>query len=278
MTLAFRIVLWATSVDRVYDLPKDVDVVFLGNSHVGRFIVQDKRFKNRTIYVNNSTLIASLWRMSELDRRGALSSVSAVVVTYDTSSLRKHRELSHEDSLIEAPLMFANYNVVPAEYLCRSILPIFWSWHSWILDVSYQEWRKEPSSPEKTFADLPLDKQRAMLQPNRKSNYSFAEHRNMTSNILEQMKVICNRNNIRLILLATPLLSKHRDYPVNGEVDGLLEAFDLAKSIGIEVYDYRTRMNDCDFADPSHLTRRAAWVFTKLFLSEILPDNGNVPR
>lgn len=273
VTLGARTLLWTETIYRSYRLSKDVETVFLGNSHIGRSFVQTREYKNKLIYVNNSTFVAQLWRLAELERQHTLDSVKTIIALYDTSSLRVHKNIEHLDSLREAPVLYRNLSLLQNNYCKEGLYPVFWSWHPWHLDDCWYEHKYTTAASvvdERRFVNLTLAERSRMIKAIRQSKWSLDPVKALTYETLVKMKTICERHNVRLVLLATPLVSLHPHQIGRDGSDCLSDAIELAKRNNIEFYDCRKTMEDCYFADAHHLTKEGAGIFTAKFYSEIL--------
>lgn len=249
-------------MSEVYSLPESVKYVFIGNSHIGSSFVEAPCYSNRVIYVNSSNMLAFLWRLAELERRGSLTHVKAVVFNYDTFGMATSHSSVKEDALREAACVWRHLDLVPNGYKLDAIAPFVWAWHLWTVGDAQ-------SSTDKRYVDRPLDERKKMLESQNSSLFLFSRFVRETEWILRQAKEICERANVRLILVATPLVKAHKHQKVL-ESDCLREAEVLARSLGCEFYDYRAACCEEDFFDTNHLTHSAAKRFTARFYSDVI--------
>ena len=246
----------------IYSLPESVKYVFIGNSHVGSSFVEAPCYDNRVIYLNSSSLLAFLWRLAELERRGSLKHVKAVVFNYDTFGMATSHSSVKEDALREAACAWRHLDLVPDGYKLDAIAPFTWAWHLWTVgDAKY--------SANKRYVDRPLEERKKMLETQNSGPFFFSRFARETEWILCRAKEICGRVNARLILVATPLVKEHNHRKAE-ESDCLHDAEALARSLGCEFYDYRDACQDEDFFDTNHLTYSAAKRFTARFYADVI--------
>lgn len=87
--------------------------------------------------------------------------------------------------------------------------------------------------------------------------------------MLGEIKKVCVRNNIRLVVFTSPLSTYYRDrVPCEGK-DALRRWQERIKEFGIEYYDESESLSDEHFRDSNHLSHDGARAFTRYFLRKI---------
>lgn len=99
-------------------------------------------------------------------------------------------------------------------------------------------------------------------------NHPVREHFDFSLQKLEEIALYCNENNLRLILVTTPLSSEYRNAANPTQFDFLAEAMErMKRKYGAEYLDYANdpRFQGKDFYDGDHLSHQGAAKFSSIF-------------
>ena len=276
LLLAARFAVMQKDVEETFSVPEGVQVVGVGNSHVGCTLSEADEFRLKTIWDTGMSFPFHYIRFRELERRGVFDRVKVCVVDCDTPALDYYYGEAVWKNL-QWTLPFAwrylEYVPLPRLVLIRGLLFDVHPRTTFQIAVerpwevpNWTTW--DPERKKACFRNLygagwqtPQDWDSPIYPPHWRGH--------LFSLILD-MKARCDRHGVRLIFLATPLASDDpgRTNPVvRDRVSAVAEKI---RSMGIEYYDYRTAYPDEKMRDAGHLLLASAREFTERFLREVV--------
>lgn len=255
-------------VDAAYTLTPQQEYLFLGSSQVGCGIEEAPQWRNKVLWVSDTTVLHSLVRLKELERRGQLKHVRKVVIPFNF--------------------------VIPQQYSERTLK---WGWYQ-ELPVAYRHFEYYPFSKIGFLAYVasnlrwpflmaarsvyPKGRPAISQRPENWRNKFLADAcRNGTRQIygkgccsgwesllkvhLNQMKDICDRHGIALIAFHMPVLPEWRNSIPAELFRKETEWFSWLEQTGVSVVRFEdgAKFDASQFFDTVHLMEAGTHAFTE---------------
>lgn len=273
LLFALRLVFWDHLVSKALSLSDDVEVVCIGNSHTGCSWVESAEFKNKKIWHTGTGFLYALFRLRELERLGELRKVKICIMDCDDPALAGFKKENIKSNLFQQlPIAWRYIDDVPLPkmQLVGGVLehafdrwsiinefPLGWATRQWnLMPEAYRERHINNIKRRKHDAQNPM--------------VFIPKWKNKFMSCIEEAKEICKRNNVRLILFASPLTS---DFPRQDNM--LAVMIDKIRSLDVEYYDFRNFYSDDKFMDTHHLNKSAAYEFTRYFWEHVIFLSAN---
>lgn len=253
-------------VDETYTLGKNgADVLFIGSSQVGCSIEESPRFHNQKLWVSDTISQSFLMRLKELERRDQLKKIKVCVVPFNLFSITSQNKGS---------FLWAWYQEIPVSWRYLDMLPCglfqFVRYIACNLRYPFHIHVSDSSSPQDPLNTKPQKyqeaKRRGFVASAKKQSDPRGRLDDWESRLIgcyDEMRKICARNGIRLIVYKAPILSCYEDaVPVAGKA----RVADMVKKMqahGIEYVDTGLSLGEAHFRDAVHLVGSGASLFTE---------------
>lgn len=266
-----RIFYWESKVRDVYTIDPSTKVIFIGNSHTGKSWKELKDFNNKVLWRSSECFLFSEMRLSELERRHQLDNVEVCVMNFDGPSMTFFNDDQiKSDILAEAPVSIKHLGIFPISKTSLLIEALEYANKQICVQERNPELTKswisrtgeEKAAHLKRIYDVfPVDWQ---------DPYYTREWETILMCSVERVRMICERNNIRLIFFAAPLVAENPELVDDYRFDKINSVIQKVKDMGIEFYDFRRSCPDSRFMDSHHLHDDGAEAFTREFFSTVL--------
>lgn len=279
-----RLAVWQKEVDRVFDVPEDVRVVGIGNSHIGFALSEGPEFHAKTFWDTGMSFPMHYARFRELERRGVFERVKVCVFDCDTPAL----DFFYTDKLWQntkwsLPFAWRYLDSVPLprwQLVCDLLFDLH-------LKSRFELSVVRPPDPPNWTTWTPERKEacfKSLYGPNWRTPLDWdsdiypANWRERFLDLVRDVKARCERHGVRLVFVATPLTS---DDP--GRTNPLVwnrisEIAEQIRGLGCEYYDTRADYADDKFCDAGHVlsTTAADWT-RKLYRKIFSTSSQNFP-
>ena len=266
-TLALRTYLWQDKVREHFKIKPGTLALCIGNSHAECSWVEVPGSKIKNSFEVDTVFPMFLWRLKEFDRRGQLQNAKNVIVIYDQTAFRCHEK------------RFAYRYRMAFAYQWRyffEIPPRVDSWNCLLDTMTHLGSHWGVAGAERKGDDVPIDitaKPRFLAQEKSGEKVDYkafweGQEREVRCE-LEEMRDICRRNGVHLMLLWSPLCSELRQRDTSDGVDVLYDGLaELAREVGVDCIDERAWAPDYLFRDASHLSFAGAKKFSCYFFEK----------
>ena len=276
LLLAARFAVMRKDVEETFSVPEGVQVVGVGNSHVGCTLSEADEFRLKTIWDTGMSFPFHYIRFRELERRGVFDRVKVCVMDCDTPALDYFCKAdAWQNAKWTLPFSWRYLDVVPISraslvanllsdvhfgmrfQLASDVPPDSKPWPTWTPDRKEIAMRGLYGRNWRTPFDWDSD-------------CYLPDWRERFFGLVKDLQARCARHGVRLVFIMTPLAS---DDP--GRTNPLIwnRISDMAerlREMGCECHDYRTACPDDKFRDSGHLLRSSAHEFTRRFYADVL--------
>lgn len=254
---------WQSDVEEALAIRPSTKLLCVGGSHTGCTWEDSDAKGVQTIWKSSTPLPFSWVRLLEIERRGGFGNAKVICIDCCMPGC----DIDEDDILREMsrqwPLVWRYWNAMPVggfRILREALLPMF------------RDWVVGETAPHDDRCWTKLSHEQQMKEfPNVATQYRGPEERAVLLDYLNRIRDICQRNDLRLVILFAPLPSNNpqRTFPFLGEWKGILA------DQGFEVLDCRTVCPDEDFRDSHHLVWWGRERFTDKMLKKLgLKGNG----
>jgi len=259
----FVVVRQQQEVDRVYTLEPCQDILVLSSSELGCAIVQAPKYHNKTLWVSDTSATSQLMRLRELERRGQLANVKMLMVPFNYTILMAQNAMTDKWALYqELSVSWRYLDLLPCskmEFLAYIASNLRWPFHVHISDSPPvrgslaerpKDWRDsffrtQCSKPTDDFSkSLPEGWEARLLR------------------IYEEMFSICQRHNIRMIVVQCPLLPQFDACQLPSTFALRDEWVRKLRQLGAEYCVPECSLDEHDFFDTRHLVPASSIKFT----------------
>lgn len=268
-----RICCAQSTIDRLYSVPLQVEVLCVGSSHTGCTWRESPEFKNRVLWNTSRGLPFSLMRLRELERRNGLDGVRVCLVDCDIPSVSGlNFEAVRSQFVEELPISWrylSAFSVSAVRLISESLLNCGtpFSFQGKVPEGDDDRpWLSH--SAEERLAHLKRvhgDADTAGCPKSLPSDYG-----EQALEIVKELKRICDCHGIKLVLFASPQTT---DNPARVSRERYAWAFDVVdriKALGVTYYDWHDACPDDMFRDEGHLTQQGAYMFTENIFRELV--------
>ena len=270
-------ILWIARTEKevvsAYTLRPDQKYLFLGSSQVGCGIHEASEYENRVLWVSDTTLLHSLVRFKELERRSQLGHVKAVVIPFNYIVPQQYSERTLKwgwyQELPVARNHFKDYPFSRVGFVGYVVSNLRWPFLM-VAQSGYPKGRPSIASrPEgwrkKFFATVLHEAQNFSY-----GNGCCAGWEDLLRSHLCQMKEICQRHSIRFVAFPMPVLPEARANVPRNVLEQERVWWTWMKAQGIDMLEVEELGLDQNvFFDSVHLIEKGAErlthaVFTSL--------------
>ncbi len=247
----------------VYTVSPSTEVLFLGSSQVGCAIAEDPTGRIRKLWVSDTIAPSCLMRLRELERRGQLDRLKAVVVPFNIHSVMAQSERGY---------LWAWYLELPVAWRYLDMLPYG------KLDLAWYMLRNLRFPFRMILSEVPPDRDALAARPEAYRRKMLAQFRQTAReaqacgtspdwerrlfDAYREMDEICKRHGIRFVVFKAPLLP---DYERNLPEEALrqMEGYEKRlRDMGIQYLKLQVELDERHFFDDVHLVKSSAETFT----------------
>lgn len=275
--------------DSIFSMGKDVTVAVFGDSHARHSFTDDPTYCIKKFTFSASPLNVSLMRLKELEHRGELRNVKVCVVNFCYTTFS---EMSFETQ-IRAMWQFLPFSLKYVD----SAPPVWGKYglYARLLDFTLSNLDQCPPIADgnndnvfnrtvqdtmTSLADRTSEWIEIALSGTFNMHFSYKENPSTMIpgmdeylfKVIQGFKTVCERNDIKLIFVSTPLSDAYRVKIPTWAHEKMDAWVSILRGMGISYCNYMAWGEPKYFRDLDHLNRSGAEVFTKTFLSEAL-DN-----
>ena len=267
----YRILSSQSIVRDVYSLDQQTKIIFIGNSHTGKSWKENAAYRNKVLWRSSECFLFSEMRLAELERRNQLGNIEVCVMNFDGPSMTFFNDDKIcQDVLSEAPVAIHHLDIFPTSLIRLFVAAL----ESANVSFCIQEQNPEPT---KNWISRTNEEKSAHLKrvyecfpSDWSATYYTKNWEELLIGSVERVRAICNRNGIRLIFFAAPLVKDNPELVDVKRYEKIDSMIQRVKNMGIEFYDLRRFCPDSQFMDSHHLHDEGAGELTRHFLSTIL--------
>ena len=263
---AWRILSIRSEVESVYSISGRQDVLFIGSSQIGCSIIEDAKFHNKKIYVENTFFQAFVMRLRELDRRGQLINVKMLFLPFNFITL---------DRQTEWHWLHAYYQELPISYRYLGDMPVpMYRFVGYI--ASNLRWPiplkviSEDTGSGTAITERPeiwRVKNGGAFRSQHRPEFEEIDGRNFKGwkdnlrNAILEAKHICERHDIRFVMVEMPVLPEFEERVKDSVKEETAKWVKWIKENGIEYIHNPSIYGEDMFLDRCHMVRRGAERF-----------------
>ena len=258
-------------LEAVYTVAPSTEVLFLGSSQVGCSIAEDPTGRIRKLWVSDTIAPSCLMRLRELERRGQLDHLKAVVVSFNIHSVMGQSERGYLWAwYLELPVSWRHLDMLPygrldlAWYMLRN------------LRFPFRMILSEVPPDRDALADRPAAYRKKMLAQFRQTAQEVQacgtcpDWERRLFDAYREMDEICKRHGIRFVVFKAPLLP---DFERNLPKEALrqMEVYEKRlRDMGIQYLKPQVELDERHFFDNAHLVKSSAEAFTEELFRHLL--------
>ena len=275
--------------DVIFAVNADASVVVLGDSHSHSFVGNSTIGIKKLTY-SGSPLNVSLMRLKELERRGGLENIKYCAVCIDHASFCEMSVETQIRAIWEfMPFSLRYTELYPPVGLCK------YSLYAQLADFTLSNLDQCPPIadgvkrtvsdkfvhvPTETLAERSNEWVARALTATMERHFSYNDRpytmirnaEDFLMTVIGEFRVVCERNNVHLIFVSTPLSNVYRDNVPDWAREKLNTLVDAIKNMGLTYYDYMDWGEARYFRDLDHLNKEGSEEFTKVFLGDVLVE------
>ena len=210
-------------------------------------------------------------RLKELERRNQLDGIKYCIIDADYEGLCGRMKPSHvEKTYLESLLFSWRYlNVLP-DGKCQNLFSAFtWQGYRRCLKSSLP-------NTNNLYINLPRNNQYSLITKAMKAiDADILYHHDMVDmnkNILKEIKQLCEKRNIKLVLVAGPLVKEH---PLRGAMRNVLDEWkSFLNKEGVDYWDLRGELPDKFFYDIDHLSATGRRTISRKYLKGLINERN----
>ncbi|MBO7688268.1 MAG: hypothetical protein J6V72_17935 [Kiritimatiellae bacterium] len=250
-------------LEAVYTVSPSAEVLCLGSSQVGCAIAEDPTGRIRKLWVSDTIAPSCLMRLKELERRGQLDHLKAVVVPFNLHSVMAQSERGY---------LWAWYLELPVSWRYLDMLPYGRLDLAWYmlrnLRFPFRMILSEVPPDRDALANRPETYRRKMLAQFRQAAReahacgSCPDWERRLFDAYREMDEICKRHGIRFVAFKAPLLPDFERNIPEEELARMSAYEQRLRDMGIEYVMPQVSLDERHFFDDAHLVRSGAEIFT----------------
>lgn len=271
--VAVRVASHAEEVEATMKLEPWQKILFIGDSHIGCTFIQSQQYENCVLWESSMPQQFTLMRLREMEKRGALNGVELLVLDIGLQSIGQQRVKRMKEFW---------WRMIPISIYHPDVLPLS-TWDR------IDQVVKKPNGRIHVREDMPTadvsvlkrtrEAQEADFQETTETHFEWinrsdemcCDWSDSLRRAIDEISVICRRNDIPLVFITAPLTSYYVEAIPKDVNEKLREFTDQIAHKGIPYYDLRDWGEDDDFRDCFHFRYSGAMKFTEWFYREIVP-------
>lgn len=263
---AWKIMSISSEVRDVYAISADQDVLFIGSSQIGCCIIEDKKYHNKKLYVENTFFQAFVMRLRELERRGQLANVKTLFLPFNFITL---------DRQTEDAWQWTYYRELPVSYRYLNDMPIplfrfvgyIASNLRWPLPLKVVSRDTGSGTAISERPEIWRAKNLGAFRSQHRPEFAEIDERNFKDwkhslrNAILEAEQICKRHNIRFVMVEMPVLPEYEERvkaSVKEETAGWVK---WIEGQGIEYIHNPSIYGEDMFLDRCHMVEKGALRF-----------------
>jgi len=259
-------------VDAAYTLGENQKYLFLGSSQLGCAVEERDDLCNKVLWVSDTSVPAWHLRLLELERRGQLAHVKAVIVPYNFHVPNQQNDRTLKWAFYqELPISYRYLARMPfsavdmAAYIaCNLRFPFAMQAIS-----EYPRNRPAIASRPQAWRDKNLAHFVSAARATKMGGGCVPQWESLTRSAYAQMQAICKRHGIRFVIYRQPVLAQCYD-ALPGDVKAYEDAELLRfRNTGAEILDTPHALDDSLFFDSVHFMEPGTRMFTDLLFKRL---------
>ena len=250
-------------LEAVYTVAPSTEVLFLDSSQVGCSIAEDPTGRVRKLWVSETIAPSCLMRLKELERRGQLDHLKAVVVPFGIHLVMGQSESGY---------LWAWYLELPVSWRYLDMLPYGRLDLVWYmlrnLRFPFPMSLSESPPDRQALADRPAVYRKKMLAQFRREAREVQacgtcpDWERRLFDAYREMDEICKRHGIRFVVFKAPLLPDYERNIPEDERNRMFAYEQRLRDMDIEYITPQVSLDERHFFDDRHLVMSSAELFT----------------
>ena len=250
-------------LEAVYTVAPSTEVLFLYSSQVGCSIAEDPTGRVRKLWVSETIAPSCLMRLKELERRGQLDHLKAVVVPFGIHLVMGQSESGY---------LWAWYLELPVSWRYLDMLPYGRLDLVWYmlrnLRFPFPMSLSESPPDRQALADRPAVYRKKMLAQFRREAREVQacgtcpDWERRLFDAYREMDEICKRHGIRFVVFKAPLLPDYERNIPEDERNRMFAYEQRLRDMDIEYITPQVSLDERHFFDDRHLVMSSAELFT----------------